>query len=175
MEVCQEGISWEVFREDLITNHLLQEHRRKKEKDDLDRRRQLLGLTISQNKKHHFVTISLDPKKEIKIDYIKSKLKYKYLQDAVWCYEHHPHPHIHMLVEPYANGKIIPKSTIIRDLSRAFKLKSNYVDVASEPWNYNKRRGYIMGDKKDEKKELVEKDREYREKNNIDEYYICLG
>lgn len=173
MTACQEGlVSWEDLREDLITNHLIQEHKKKQEKKDLDRRREILGISIQTNKKHHFVTASLDPKKVVNVEEINSKLNYKYCKDAIICYEFNPHPHFHMLVEAYDNGKIIPKSTIVRDLSRALNLKPNFIDVASEPWNYQKRRGYLLGDKKNEKLELIKKDRLYREKNNIDEYYI---
>lgn len=178
MEICAlpNTVSWELLKQDLIDNHLFLERKKKQELEDLDRRRELLGLKIKLNKKHHFVTISLDPKKPINTDELNPKFKYKYLEESIFCYEFFGkelqyHPHIHMLVEAYPNGKIIPKSTILRDLSRALKVNNNFIDIKSEPWLYNTRRSYILGDKKEEKKEQLNMDKEYRLKNNIDEYY----
>lgn len=179
-DVCNSSksqVTWEEFKSDLIDNHLIAQYQKLKETEELNRRRELLGLKTKQNKKHHFVTISLDATKGCpNIDAINSGLTYKYLHDAVFCYEFYGaelqfHPHIHMLVEAYSDGKIIPKSTIIRDFTRYFKLKQNFIDVKSEPWAYNTRRGYVLGEKKDLKEEQVKKDAEYREKNNIDLYY----
>lgn len=178
MDICAlpNSTPWSLFKEDLIVNHLLLEYKKKQDSEDLNRRRELLGLKIKQNKKHHFITISLDPKKLIIPDELNPKFKYKYLDESIFCYEFFGkelqfHPHIHMLVEAYDNGKIIPKSTIVRDFSRALKVDNNFIDVKSEPWLYNKRRAYILGDKKEEKMEQINMDREYRLKNNIDEYY----
>jgi len=169
-------ISWEEFKQDLEDNHLIREKKLKQEKERLDKRREFLGLTINTNKKHLWVTISLDPTKDVNVDEINAKFKYKYLKDAIYCYEFHGasmefHPHIHMLVEAYTDGKIIPRTTIIRDFSRALKIETNFIDVKNEPWLYTKRRAYVLGNKKEEKLNQVCADAEYRLEKNIDEYY----
>ena len=178
-DICSDprsAVTWEEYKSDLIDNHLMLQYQKIKETEDLDRRRELLGLKVKKNKKHHFVTISLDPSKTPNIDSINSGLTYKYLHDSIFTYEFTGsegqfHPHIHMLVEAYPDGKIIPKSTILRDFARYFKLKNNFIDIKSEPWAYNTRRAYILGEKKTLKELQVQEDAVYREKNHIDPYY----
>lgn len=81
-------------------------------------------------------------------------------------------PHLHILLKINANTR---KQHIVAKLAKAFKLNPQSVDVSIsssssliESW-----RKYLRGEKTEEKQELVEKDKEYRENNNIPHMYIC--
>lgn len=82
------------------------------------------------------------------------------------------HPHAHILIK----GGGMDKSKIIRAFARQFKIKDNFIDVQRSECGqlYTKREAYIKGNKQEKKMEQVEKDRDFRKNNNIEEYYVSI-
>lgn len=123
--------------------------------------------------KHQFITIALP------LDYDLKKIK-KYIEKphgwligAILSVERYSkvgeNLHIHILKLGYYS-----KTKIIRDLSKKFKVSSNFIDVrvSAETTDYQHRENYIKGEKVDEHKmECVELDRAWREKHKIKHYY----
>lgn len=122
---------------------------------------------------HTFITISLDPTLSIDVihEYVaklcRSSISY-FKSHMMFCIEFYGegyHPHIHILCKA-----ILDKSRVIRDCSRLFKCKKNFVDVLSGRSGeaLASRVNYILGKKQDnEKLAKVSKDRAFREKNNF--------
>ena len=126
---------------------------------------------------HTFITISLDPSlttpqlHELVVKLQRSSISYL-KRNMMFCIEFFGedyHPHIHILCKA-----ILDKSRVIRDCSRLFKCKKNFVDVLSGRSGeaLASRRNYILGQKQDnDKLAKVSKDREFREKNNFSHVY----
>lgn len=81
------------------------------------------------------------------------------------------HNHCHMMFVPNldAKGKPRSKSNIIQNIYKSAGIKKlitgeNFIQVQEWEEYHNK---YLVGEKKEEKKHLVELDRQYREENNI--------
>lgn len=76
--------------------------------------------------------------------------------------------HVHILSTPAA-----PKTRIIRDLSRLFKVPKENVDVKSSDKCelYDKRSNYILGEKHELKSEAIEADTKELENQNIKQIY----
>jgi len=81
-------------------------------------------------------------------------------------------PHLHILLKINSNTR---KQHIVAKLAKAFKLNTQSVDVSIssssslvETW-----RRYLRGEKTDSKQEFVDKDKIYREDNNIPHIYKC--
>lgn len=124
--------------------------------------------------RHQFITVGLP--NDYSIEKIRKFIKrpYLWLEGAILSVERFRkngvHLHIHILRKGVYN-----KSKIIRDLSRKFKVSSNYIDVrkSSSTADYQNRSNYIRGNKCDnEKLECVEKDIEWRKTENLENYYV---
>ncbi len=128
---------------------------------------------LLEDRPHQFITVALPN------DYNISKiLKYihtphKWNKGSLLSIEKYSKSgenlHIHILKEDYYS-----KTKIIRDLSTRFKVSGNFIDVrrGTEPADYEHRASYIKGDKMDtEKMEHVQKDKEWRKKNNLKDFY----
>ena len=83
------------------------------------------------------------------------------------------HPHIHIL---YDNHTQPQKSQLLRDLAKDFKVLPNFVENCTEgiksSKRYFERINYLKGEKKESKIEMVNKDNQIREENNIKNYYL---
>ncbi len=122
---------------------------------------------------HTWITIAIQ---EYAYENIEKLLntKIKYLKNAQFAHEFfsgedsHENPHIHILV-----CKVIDKSRVIRDLSRLFKVKSNFIDIRyGDDADKENRELYMKGEKKDENKRMnVTLDNERREKLKIKSLY----
>jgi len=78
------------------------------------------------------------------------------------------HPHCHFLIESLEpKSKIIEKIWATRGIKKVVLAKS-FIDHKEVNHNHSK---YIMGIKQDSKMPFVEKDREWREANNINQYW----
>ncbi len=77
--------------------------------------------------------------------------------------------HIHILKTGYKS-----KTLIIRDLSRRFKIATNFIDVqrGKTATDYNNRIKYLKGNKMDTgKMENVLQDEEWRQKEGLNNFY----
>lgn len=136
-------------------------------------------LSAMSKKSHRFITVSVNKEKQPKdVEQLMERFIAKHSYSVnIECYtleftnaEMEYHPHVHILL----NGTDKPqKGNIIRDLSRCFKIEKNFVDIKSsnDPLLYEKRRGYVKGEKQDIKEKQVKRDKEIREKHNILSYY----
>lgn len=122
---------------------------------------------------HTFITIALPEYDYQNIEkLLKSKIKY--LKEGIFTHEFfsgedsHANPHIHVLIR-----KVIEKSRIIRDLSRMFKVKGNFIDIRyGDDQDYDNRTNYLNGTKIDETKQHnCTLDNEHREKLKIKSLY----
>lgn len=131
---------------------------------------------LIETKKHQFITIALP------LDYSLAKLTRYIMKPHAWLTGAYltieryskigDNLHIHILKEGYYS-----KTKIIRDLSRRFKLASNFIDVrvSDDQAVYNHRLDYIKGEKADENKmSYVKLDKEWRKKHQIRNYYKIL-
>ena len=127
---------------------------------------------LLQDKPHQFITVALPNDYAIKdiLRYIDNPHKWcKGLVSIEKYSKAGENLHLHILKEGYYS-----KSKIIRDLSRKFKIATNFIDVrrGTEPTDWNNRLSYIKGIKMDtEKMEHVEKDKTWRIENNLSNYY----
>lgn len=78
-------------------------------------------------------------------------------------------PHIHMI----AINDIRP-ARIIDQFSKWFKCEKNMIEVNSMTFGYQEKLNYITGIKAESKKELVDKDIEYRDSISIPHLYSTL-
>lgn len=124
-----------------------------------------------------FITINFSSE----IDIVEAHKKFTtrvlgktYFNDRYIIYniEHTDHPHIHCLVEGRLGTSGTP-AKIIRDISRVFAMKPNFIDVKNSKTleMYTKRSNYVKGLKQDAKLEKVKADEEYRKKFGFDNYY----
>lgn len=123
-------------------------------------------------KPHQFITVALPndyPLKKI-LKYLEKPHKWLVGWISIERYSKSgENLHLHILKE----GNYT-KTKIIRDLARRFKVDSNFIDVrrGTEPTDYNNRLSYIKGDKMaTEKMEHVAKDKQWRQENNLRDYY----
>ena len=123
--------------------------------------------------KHQLITLALPNEFEISkiLKYISKP--HSYLQDnAVLAIERYSDSgenlHIHILKKGNYS-----KSKIIRDLSKKFKIQTNFVDVRYGVAKdlYQKRLQYIKGEKTEKKELNVEKDKQWRKENELKDYY----
>ena len=134
---------------------------------------------LSKSYPHQFITIALPT--EIyaleKLKKIIDNLSYPYLDQALLTVEmfsgelKKKNLHIHILKKGIYN-----KTKLIRDMSRKFKVLSNFVNVkkGTKESDYRNRLSYLNGEKVDElKKENCELDRLWREDNGFAQIY-CL-
>jgi len=105
---------------------------------------------------------------------IETIVKFDWINTIHAVFEYHRanglHPHVHMLItlnQPLAKSKVLEKIWATAGIKKIVLSKS-FIDykVAEE---YHKK--YIMGEKQESKMSFVEKDKEWRKKNNIKEYY----
>ena len=121
-----------------------------------------------------FLTLNFEPNastREIhnKIKLIVLRKHYLKDKDIVYNFENTDHVHCHMLIK----GETTQPSKLIRDMSRIFKINKNYVDCKNSTNEdlYQTRLNYIKGIKKTSKTEAVEKDKVWRSKQCLEEYY----
>ncbi len=123
---------------------------------------------------HQLITVALP--NDYDLDLLKDKIKkikYSYLKKALLAVEYNTavgeNLHCHILKKGnYQKGKIA------RDLSRYFKIASNFIDVESDsdPQTYLNRLSYINGEKSDPAKMLnCLRDQKWRKDNNFEEIY----
>lgn len=123
---------------------------------------------------HQLITVALP--NDFDLDLLKDKIKkikYSYLKNALLTVEFYSKSgenlHIHALKKGnYQKGKIV------RDLSRYFKITTNFIDVesSSDPQIYLNRLSYINGEKSDPDKMLnCLRDQKWRKDNNFEEIY----
>lgn len=126
--------------------------------------------------KTQLITISIDQKlteaeailkQKQTIEKIKTS-KYKWMINASYSFEYYSNngwnPHIHIKID-----KTIRDSQIAQQLRRK-ELKSVYnINVSSKTDEIHT--SYIMGDKKEAKRENTEQDQNFRKIHNISDYY----
>jgi len=100
-------------------------------------------------------------------------LDYKYLSKYVFSLEYFSKTgenlHVHMFL-PYS----VAKAKCIRDFSRKFRIKENFIDIRKRDTEDGAvfAESYVRGIKKDaEKAEFVQQDEEWRKANEIEKFY----
>lgn len=139
-------------------------------------RQQLNGDEI----KTQLITISIDKqleeacaieKQRKVIEKIKSA-KYAWLQNASYTFEyfsgveHQFNPHIHIKID-----KTVRDSAIAQQLRRKLATEKSVYRINVSSKNDEIHSAYIMGNKKEDKRESVEADQQFREKYNIQDIY----
>jgi len=130
---------------------------------------------LLNDRRHQFITVALPntyPLAQL-VNQIENDLRYDWIIGSYVRVENFSDTgenlHLHILKD----GQYT-KSKIIRDLSRKFKIAKNFINVKSsnKEIDYENRKNYIFGNKKDtDKLENVEKDKEWRINNDINEIY----
>lgn len=123
---------------------------------------------------HQFITVALPNSYDLgKLHKQLTTKMHKWLKGSTCVVEYHSatgdNLHLHIL----RRGNY-SKTKIIRDLSRKFKVESNFVDVqrSNKDNDYQNRLKYINGDKVSEEKQVYcINDSIWREMNDLDEYY----
>lgn len=130
---------------------------------------------LLNQRRHQFITVALPNDYSLTklVEQITNKLKYDYLIGAFVRVENFSDTgenlHLHILKDG-----IYSKTKIIRDLSRKFKVEKNFINVktSNKEIDYENRKNYIFGNKKDTgKQDNVEKDILWRQNNDINEIY----
>ncbi|AKV62299.1 putative replication initiation protein, partial [Sicyonia brevirostris associated circular virus] len=130
---------------------------------------------LIKDRRHQFITVALPQTYDLKklVSQIENELRYDWIIGAYVRVENFSDTgenlHLHILKD----GQYT-KTKIIRDLSRKFKVEKNFINVKSsnKEVDYENRYNYILGNKKDAGKlENVQKDKEWRENNDINEIY----
>lgn len=151
------------------------------ELDDLAYHQRILGEKAPYP--HCLITISLPPTltpndcKVLHNAIFPKRFNYKYMEEWGYCFEFTGHdmkwhPHLHFL----RKGKA-PKgswSRIIRDFSRLFKVKEQFVDKAPSTCKktFDIRLNYLKGIKSEDKMAQVQRDRIIRKELDIEDYYL---
>jgi len=170
---------WIRFKDDWYASFLHQRVRKDLYKEEM--RYKVLG-----ERYHNFVTINLPKEigyvtgwnsdyKEKKVDpgLMLTKLKewgyFSAPDKAVMEYhtKEGEHPHFHII--SYKKRKI---PNIVRDVSKKFKIKSNFVDVNNVPKRYDIHIDYVNGLKQDKKQEFLDKDKQWRKDNGIPDIIV---
>lgn len=132
---------------------------------------------LSKTYPHQFITVAL-PTENYELNKLKSiinNLTYPYLEGALLTVEmfsgelKKKNLHIHILKKGIYN-----KTKLIRDLSRKFKVASNFVNVkkSTKESDYRNRLAYLNGEKVDElKKRNCELDAVWRHENQFQQIY----
>ncbi len=123
--------------------------------------------------KHQMITLALPNEFEISkiLKYISKPHSYL-VDNAVLAIERFSDSgenlHVHILKKGNYS-----KSKIIRDMSKKFKIQSNFVDVryGIDKSIYQKRLQYVQGEKTEKKELNVEKDKIWRKDRNLKDYY----
>lgn len=154
-----------------LAHHQLQKERMKHEVHQAVRK-----LKNPNDIKTQLITISIDQelteaeailKQKQTIEKIK-QAKYKWMINASYSFEYYSkngwNPHIHIKID-----KTIRDSQIAQQLRRK-ELKSVYnINVSSKTDEIHT--SYLMGDKKEAKRENTEQDKDFRKIHNIQDYY----
>lgn len=125
---------------------------------------QLITLSVNQELTHENAILA--QKKAIAL--IKQS-NYKWIQNASYTFEYFSNngynPHIHIKID-----KTLPDSQIAQMLRRK-KIPSIYnINVSHKTEEIHN--AYIMGDKKETKRENVEKDEAFRSMHGLQDYYL---
>lgn len=144
--------------------------------NEIKKCRQLLERKPKQLslKTHTWITICIEEYKHENIKLLLNS-KLKYLKGGEFTHEFWSgtppvsNPHIHLLLP-----LVVEKSRIVRDFSRLFKLKANFIDVKyGDDADKINRVNYLKGQKKEETKvENCRLDNESREKLKIKSLYV---
>lgn len=151
------------------------------EKQDIEYHERILGDMAPLP--HCLITVSLPPSltpndcKKLHNHIFPKRFNYKYMEKWGYCFEFTGedmswHPHIHFL----RKGKA-PKGgwhRIVRDLSRLFKIKENFVDKSpsTNKKTYDIRLKYLKGVKSEDKMAQVKRDIEIRRELDLEDYYL---
>ncbi len=169
-QIDEERIKWYAYEEwkEQKRRDEVAERLRQMQKADGSIKTQIITICIDQNIKE---SEAIDIQNEV-IDKIRGN--YKWLVDAKAVYEYYSkdkelnipkwNPHIHIYIE-----KTIKGSTIAQQLRRKFVKKKEVYRINVKDGKGNMQLDYINGTKTDEKKECVEKDKNFREINKITE------
>jgi len=150
---------WLKFKDDWYASYLWQKRRRETYKEEI--RYKVLG-----ERYHNFVTInfSKEDNPHDKLEILKEWGYFEGEDKGVIEYNTNKGKHLHFHIISYKKRKV---PNIIRDISKKFKIKSNFVDVNNVPKRYDIHIEYINGVKVDKKKNLIDEDNEWRSKNNL--------
>lgn len=131
---------------------------------------------LPQVKKTSYM-ITLNLPNEYPVDKLLEKLKglekYAYMKKYFFNIEYFSKKgenlHSHIFVP-----QKIHKTKTIRDFSRWFGIEPNFVDIRQKTTElqYNNALSYIKGEKEQKKIEYVEKDKEWRKKYNLQDFYL---
>ena len=151
---------------------------------DIDRKSQNLlrdKFGYQENKKiyrgdYYFITINMpateDESKFVEFSELVSYAvsKYKWLQNSIYTLEFYTaegsHPHMHMVARTTTR-----RDRCIKQISTLFNIEPNFVDIKRYYGDGQGHINYIMGVKKDDSKnEYIEKDKQLRNKYNIEQY-----
>lgn len=122
---------------------------------------------------HQLITVALP--NDYNIEKIKEYIQnpHAWMNGALLSIERYSNSginlHIHILKTGYKS-----KTLIIRDLSRRFKIETNFIDVqrGKTATDYNNRINYLKGNKMDTgKMENVLQDEEWRQKEGLNNFY----
>lgn len=126
------------------------------------------------SEKHQFITVALPNDYPISkiLKYVDSPHKY-FRNNSIMSIEKYSSTGVNLHVHLLKKGNY-SKTKIIRDLSKKFKIESNFVDVKSSDDRtlYQTREAYVKGEKVEPKCEYVMQDREWRKTEKIKDYYI---
>jgi len=123
----------------------------------------------------HFVTIGFNHQTwsvATCVAVIKRILALSWIDNATAVFELHrengEHPHCHFLIDTkFTKSKILEKLWAVRDIKRIV-LQKAFIDYkVAQPYHVK----YIHGDKVEEKMPFVEKDKLWRQQNNIEQLF----
>ena len=104
------------------------------------------------------------------LDAIQGLERYSWFNKYIFNIEFNPHIHCHLIVTSPGNN--IRPTRIIDNISKHLALKKNHIECKRYSHSYENRLNYVKGLKIPiEKQRLVDKDKEDREKYNINTYY----
>ncbi len=130
---------------------------------------------LPQKKKtSYLITIALpnDYSVPLLLDKLKGLQKYAYMSSYVFNIEYFSksgeNMHSHIFVP-----RKIHKTKTIRDFSRWFGIKPNFIDIRQKTTElqYNNALSYVKGEKEQKKLEYVEKDLKWRQQYSLEDYY----
>lgn len=130
---------------------------------------------LPQKKKtSYLITIALpnDYSVPLLLDKLKGLQKYAYMSNYVFNIENFSktgeNMHSHIFVP-----RKIHKTKTIRDFSRWFGVKPNFIDIRQKTTElqYNNALSYVKGEKEQKKLEYVEKDLKWRQHHSLEDYY----
>lgn len=161
-------MDWEEWVEHTLIAFIKEKERRRQKKEDIE-------FLILGRRPHKFVTLNFSVETTIdELHEIVHKLKIwdiQYLKGSKFVIEYNGsnnnHPHIHLLIL-----EKVKQERLLRDFSKKFKLKSNFIDIVNRADLYQIHRDYVTGQKvPKEKKKLVKLDKIWRKKYNFIDVY----